>query len=109
MSSALALRHLDGWNERFGAARMVFEDLCERLDAIEGLRVVRLRYGAQAVQLSIENASAESLRGELRLAGIEVPEAEASSFTLRFNESLALRSAEELASSFERALAASLR
>lgn len=104
MSASLALHHLDGWDERFTAARVVWEDLCERLDAVESLRVVRLVNGAQAVQLDAGELDTDRLRLELQRTGIEVPAAIGSVFTIRFNESLAGRSAADIASSFERAV-----
>jgi len=104
MSAALALHHLDGWEERFAVARRVFDDLCERLDSIEGLRVERLTHGAQAVHLHATDAEPAALHRELRVAGLELPAPLEGVFTMRFNESLAGRDSRELSSAFARAL-----
>ncbi|MFC1662054.1 threonine aldolase family protein [Gemmatimonadota bacterium] len=96
--AAAALHSIDGFEERFGAAVAVGEELKPALNEISGLRVEEIVDGSNVFKLHVDQGDPTRLRSGLRRKGVLLPAPNPNflGFALGVNETLTRRPLEEI-------------
>lgn len=104
-NAAVALRLLEGFEQRFERAKKKAEELFTSLNKLEGIRVDRFNQGSNVFKLFLTDGDASKFRETLaNKHSIALrPETSAGFIPLKVNESLLNLSNEELALAFENA------
>jgi threonine aldolase len=105
--AAMALRFLDGFQERFAAGVAAGEELKPALDAIRGLRVEEIPNGSNVFKLYVDTGNPGHLREALLDRGVQLsaPNPNFAGYALVVNETLARQPVSKTVGAFEDAMA----
>lgn len=106
--AALALRYIDGFEERFAAGIAASEELIRALEKMNGTRVERVINGSNIFKLHLTGVDPDVVRRRLAEQDVLVPGPSGSfrGFALKVNETLARRPVTETAAIISEALSA---
>jgi threonine aldolase len=107
LAAALALKGLEGFAERFGAAMAKGADLIDRLNECEGIRVGRFPHGSNIFPVALDpGVDVETFLAALRRSWVFLfpDEGNTDQFHLTVNTTILRQSNEAILTAFERAL-----
>jgi threonine aldolase len=104
--AALALRYIDGFEERFAMGIAASEELIAALEGMSGARIERVPNGSNVFKLHLEGVDPEVVRRRLAERNVVVPAPAGGfrGFALKVNETLARRPVTETVTAFSEAI-----
>jgi threonine aldolase len=102
--AAVALRYIDGFEDRFRKAVDISERVISTLSRDPSFEIERVPTGTNIFHLRTPAVNGPTYRGRLEAAGISAPPDIDGGFFMQVNETWARVSAEEIAARFRRAL-----